>query len=122
MRPSYAPTKSKRQRCGAAAGAIVATLSGSDTASAEGITVTGPSPVPALCRKLIAYGFDPANSIHVFRGDTLALIVRSIGEAAALEINGEGTGFRPRRPAGRRLTHAPNAPARAGHRARRKAA
>ena len=27
----------------------------------------------------------------------LCLVVRSIGQAAALEINGDGTGFRPRR-------------------------
>ena len=59
MRLPYASPKSERQRCGAAAGAIVATLTGSDTASAEGISITGASPVLALCRKLIVYGFDP---------------------------------------------------------------
>jgi len=40
------------------------------------------------------------------------LIVRSIGEAAALEINGEGTGFRPRRQPDAGSPVAPNAPAR----------
>jgi len=94
VRSPYASPKSEKQRCGAAVGAIVATLSGSDTASAEGISVSSPSPVLALCRKLIAYGFDPAIPIHVFRGDTLALTVRSIGEGARLEIRGDGVGFR----------------------------
>ena len=94
MRSPYASPKSEKQRCGAAAGAIVATLTGSDTASAEGISITGASPVLALCRKLIVYGFDPAIPIHVFRGDTLALTVRSIGEGARLEIRGDGVGFR----------------------------
>jgi hypothetical protein len=28
------------------------------------------------------------------RGDVLCLRIRSIGEAAGLEVNGEGTGFR----------------------------
>jgi hypothetical protein len=122
VRSPYASPKSETQRCGAAVGAIVATLSGSDTASAEGITVTSPSPVLALCRKLIDAGFDPATFIHVFRGDTLALIVRSLAEGARLEINHHGTGFRPRRGADAAppMRH----PSRAGvrHRARRKAA
>ena len=122
MRSPYASPKSETQRCGAAAGAIVATLSGSDTASAEGITVTSPSPVLALCRKLIDAGFDPATFIHVFRGDTLALIVRSLAEGARLEINHHGTGFRPRRGADAGSPVAPNAPARARHRVRREAA
>ena len=94
MRSPYASSKSENQRCDAAAGAIVATLTGSDTACAEGISITGASPVLALCRKLIVYGFDPAIPIHVFRGDTLALTVRSIGEGARLEIRGDGVGFR----------------------------
>ena len=122
MRSPYGPTKSENQRCGAAAGAIVATLTGSDTASAEGISITGASPVLALCRKLIVYGFDPAIPAHVFRGNTLALTVRSIGEGARLRVRGDGHGFetaecRPTAP-----PIAPNAPARTGHRARRKAA
>ena len=73
---------------------IKAKLTGSDTVCAEAISVTSASPVLALCRKLIAYGFDPAIPIHVFRGDTLALTVRSIGEGARLEIRGDGVGFR----------------------------
>jgi hypothetical protein len=33
--------------------------------------------------------------LHVYRGDVLALTVRSIAEAAALQVNARGTGFRP---------------------------
>jgi hypothetical protein len=47
-----------------------------------------------LCRRLLAAGYDPATLLLAYRGDMLCLIVRSIGEAAGLEINGDGTGFR----------------------------
>ena len=93
----YAPTKSEKQRGGAPAGAIVATLVGSDIAVALGLTAQSSSPVIAICRKLIEAGYDPTTPMHVLRGETLALTVRSIGEGSALEINGDGTGFRARR-------------------------
>jgi len=35
--------------------------------------------------------------MEVYRGATLALRIRSIGEAAGLEINSKGTGFVPAR-------------------------
>jgi hypothetical protein len=38
----------------------------------------------ALCRKLIAAGYDPTLPLHAYRGDTLALKVCSIGEGAHL--------------------------------------
>jgi hypothetical protein len=118
---------SRKQRRGkpthdtvAALAVIGVKLTGSDTASAEGITVTGATPVLALCRKLIVYGFDPAIPIHVFRGDTLALRVRAIGEAAALSIKPTGVGFGPFRagPQGRSSSPsiAPNVPARSRQR------
>ena len=83
--------------CSAARPAIRAELTGSDACTAHGITVHASAPVLALCRQLIETGIDPATALHVYRGDTLCLVIHSIGEAAALEINGEGTGFRPRR-------------------------
>jgi hypothetical protein len=46
---------------------------------------------------LIDAGYDPTTPMRVMRGETLALTVRSIGEAATLEVNGAGTGFRARR-------------------------
>jgi hypothetical protein len=67
---------------------------GNDTASAAGITAHSTAPVLVLCRQLVEAGHDPATPLHAYRGATLALKVRSIGEAAGLEINGKGNGFR----------------------------
>lgn len=78
-----------------------AELVGSDTCSiTAGITARGSAPVLALCRKLIESGVAPGRPLHVYRGDTLALHVRAIGEAAALEINGRGAGFKRAVPVG----------------------
>jgi hypothetical protein len=74
------------------------------------VTVTSSSPVLALCRKLFERGHDPARPLHAYRGDTLALRVRSIGEAARLEVNGGGTGFRPATRSGAGPPIAPTAP------------
>jgi hypothetical protein len=71
-----------------------AQLSGDDTCTAAGLTARSISPVLALCRMLIEAGHDPAMPLHVYRGDVLALTIRSIGEAAALQVNPRGTGFR----------------------------
>ena len=73
---------------------IDAELSKDDICSAFGITVKSPSPVLSLCRKLVALGHDPSTPLDAWRGDVLCLRIRSIGEAARLEVNGEGTGFR----------------------------
>jgi hypothetical protein len=59
---------------------IVAELIGSDTAFAAGLTVRAYAPVLCLCRRLIDAGAE-------------CLIIRSIGQAARLEINSGGTGF-----------------------------
>jgi hypothetical protein len=45
--------------------------------------------VIALCRKLA--GHDPAARLEVYRGTTLALTVRSIGEGSRLVIIGKET-------------------------------
>jgi hypothetical protein len=100
---------------------ITARIDGSDTASALGVTVTSPSPVPALCRELLAAGFDPATPLEAYRGPTLCLRIRSIGEAAQLEVTSWGVGFTCC-ASRRRPPVAPTAPARIGQRARRKAA
>jgi hypothetical protein len=73
---------------------IRAELRGKDQALALGIVVVSSSPVLGLCRKLMAAGYDAQTPLEVYRGVTLCLSVRSIGEAAALEVNGEGNGFR----------------------------
>ena len=80
-------------------GVITAELIGDDQCAACGIEVRCSSPVIALCRQLTDAGADPRTSLEAYRGSVLCLRVRSIGEAAALEINGDGTGFRPARKA-----------------------
>ena len=65
-----------------------AELTKSDIAVAEGIRVKAESRVLALCRKLIAAGYDPATPLEAYRGDTLALRVKSIGHAAQMQVNG----------------------------------
>jgi hypothetical protein len=73
--------------------AIRAELIGSNICTALGLIINSPSPVLALCRALVELGHDPAIPLEAYRGDVLCLRVRSIGGAAALEINSKGTGF-----------------------------
>jgi len=76
-----------------AADPIYAEIVGSDFCEAEGIAVRSAAPVLELCRELVAAGHDPARPLVAYRGHTPCLIVRSIGEAAGLEINAKGTDF-----------------------------
>ena len=69
---------------------------GSTTCTSDNVVVHGDAPILALCRQLLAAGLNPDQALEVFRGSTLAVRVRSIGEAAALEINAKGSGFVPR--------------------------
>jgi len=71
---------------------ICAELTGSDTCAALGLTVKSGAPVLALCRKLIEAGHDPGTPLEAYRGDTLCLRVRSIGEAAGLRMDTDKTG------------------------------
>jgi hypothetical protein len=95
---------------------LYAELTGSDTCISAGHTVRAHAPVLAMCRQLLAAGLDPDQAMEVYRGATLALRVRSIGEAAKLEINSHGTAFvarRERRTASpMRQTDSPLSPAR----------
>jgi hypothetical protein len=85
--PSKAETKSTQ-------GAIRAELTESDTASALGLIAVSFSPVLLLCRKLIEAGHDPDTPLEAWRSDVQCLRIRSIGEAASLEINGHTSGFK----------------------------
>ena len=76
---------------------IRAALIGSDRCEAGGISVCTAAPVLAVCRKLMAAGHNPRRPLHVYRGNVLALRVRSIGEGAQLAIAGDGVGFRRRK-------------------------
>jgi hypothetical protein len=73
--------------------AIRAELIGSECCSALGMTARGTTPVFALCRRLIEAGHNPATPLEVWRGSTLCLRIRRIGEAAQLEPSPRGTGF-----------------------------
>jgi hypothetical protein len=74
---------------------IFVKLIGSDTCTAVGIIARAYAPVCALARLLIAAGHHPATRLEVFRGDVLALRVRSIAEAASLTVEDDRHG-RPR--------------------------
>lgn len=76
---------------------IYGEIVGSDYCEAEGIAVRSPAPILELCRQLIAAGYDPARRLLAYRADTLCLVVRTIGEAADLEVNSRGVGFTPYR-------------------------
>ena len=76
---------------------IRAEIIGSNTCTALGITAAGQAPVLALCRKLVEADYEPTTPLEAWRGNILCLKVRSIGEAARLEINAKGTGFIPLR-------------------------
>jgi hypothetical protein len=75
---------------------IRAELSGDRRCSAIGITATGNAPVLALCRRLIEAGHDPAARLEAYRGTTLCLRVRSIGEGARLTVREGTSDGRPR--------------------------
>jgi hypothetical protein len=60
---------------------------------ARGVVVRSSSPVLAMCRALVGAGYDPGRPLHVYRGNTLSLTVRSIGEGARLRVSSGGVGF-----------------------------
>ena len=65
---------------------IRAEIIGSNQCRAERLSVSGPAPVLAMCRKLIEAGLDPARSLSAYRDDVLCLTVRSIGKGAVLTV------------------------------------
>ncbi len=75
-------------------GSLRAELVGSTTCTAAGVTARGRAPVLTLCRQLLAAGLDPDRALEVYRGATLALRVRSIGEGALLEVSDDPPRFR----------------------------
>jgi hypothetical protein len=72
---------------------ILAQLSSDTICTALGITVSAPSPVLALCRKLTSCStYAPETPMNVYRGKTLCLRVLGIGEAAQLKMDSTETG------------------------------
>jgi hypothetical protein len=76
--------------------ALRAIIIGSNQAEANGVTARGHAPVLALCRALIEAGHDPNTSIEAYRGATLCLKVRSIGEGARLTVKETTRDGKPR--------------------------
>ena len=72
---------------------IRAELIGTNTATAQKMVVTSAAPILGLCRALLAGGHDPATALEAYRGDTLCVRIRSIGQAAQLEPSPSGVGF-----------------------------
>ena len=75
---------------------IRAELIGSSRCSAAGMTAIGTAPVLALCRQLVVAGMPPDCGLEAYRGDRLALLIRSIGEAAKLTVRESTRDGRPR--------------------------
>jgi hypothetical protein len=65
---------------------IRADLHGSTLATTGDLSACSFSPVIELCRMIVEEGHDPSTPMEVYRGDTLCLQIRSIGEAAGLEV------------------------------------
>lgn len=63
---------------------IRAEIVGEDRSEAEGLSARG---VLALCRSLIAAGFDPARPLHAYRGRVPCLEIRSLRAGAALTVD-----------------------------------
>jgi hypothetical protein len=59
---------------------------------AEGVSARGNTPILALCRALMAAGYDPDRALHVYRGSVLAVIVSAIGKAAKLTVEDDSRG------------------------------
>ena len=60
---------------------------------AAGLYVCAETPILEMCRQLVKAGYWPGLRLDCYRGATLALTVRGIGEGATLKINSKGTGF-----------------------------
>jgi hypothetical protein len=72
---------------------IRAEIIGENKCRAEGYTVQAPAPVFALCRKLIAVEFNPSMRLEAWRGNTLALTIRTLAEGAALSVDESRSSF-----------------------------
>src|SRR5262249_16997742 len=72
---------------------IVAQLSSDTRAEACGLTVQSGSPVLSLCRQLIEAGHPSSARLEAYRGNTLCLAIRSIGEASGIRVATNGVGF-----------------------------
>jgi hypothetical protein len=65
---------------------IIALVEGSDLCRAEGYTVKDNSPILAMCCLLVEAGFDAKRPLLAFRGNVLAMRVKSIGYGARYSV------------------------------------
>lgn len=86
--------------------AVRAELVGDDTCIVGDVRVTSYAPALKMCRTLVAAGHHPATRLEVYRGEVLALTIRTIGEGAQLTVQDDRHGTprfaRHRPPAARR--------------------
>jgi hypothetical protein len=75
-----------------------AELIGDDRCSAAGLTAHHAAPALALCRLLIAAGFDADRALHAYRGPVLCLRIRTIGAGATLTVDESRSAFRRWKP------------------------
>lgn len=71
---------------------VRAELAWSDHATALGLVARSNTPILKLCRMLLEAGYDSSAALEAWRGGTLCLRVRTIGEAARLEVKTAGNG------------------------------
>jgi hypothetical protein len=71
---------------------VRAELIGDDTCVAAGQVVKATAPVLAMCRRLIAAGHDPGTPLEAWRGEVMALRVRSLGGGARLIVKSGSDG------------------------------
>jgi hypothetical protein len=76
--------------------ALRAIIIGSSQAEANGVTARGHAPALAMCRALIEAGHDPNTPLEAYRGTTLCLKVRSLGEGARLTVKETTRDGKPR--------------------------
>jgi hypothetical protein len=65
-----------------------AELIGNNSYAAFGIAVSSGAPVLALCRELIKDGYGPSLPLEAWQGETRCHRIRSFGEAANMDVNG----------------------------------
>ena len=85
---------------------IRAEIFGDDTAEACGVSVKSNAPILELCRRLIEAGRHPASPLEAWRGQTLALRVKTLAAGARLTVDENRMDYRPYRA----FSHAPVTP------------
>jgi len=68
-------------------------LIGDHTCHVGNLPTNADTPIFEMCRLLLLHGYAPGRPLLVFRGNTLAVTVRTIREGAGLSVNGKGSAF-----------------------------